>query len=196
LKRRAPATARNVRPIGDVLARVLPAAGLVLEIASGTGEHAVAWAGRFTALEWQPSDPDPDALASVAAWREEAGLSNLRAPVRLDASAACWPVERADAVVAVNMVHISPWNATLGLLAGAGRILPLGAPLVLYGPYVKAGVPLAPSNAAFNRSLRERDPAWGLRSVEEVAAAADVFSLDEVVSMPANNLTLLFRRLA
>jgi len=196
VKRHAPAAARNVEAIGDVLGRVLPVAGLVLEVASGSGEHAVAWARRFPALAWQPSDPDPDALASIAAWAGEAGLPNLRPPVRLDAAAAHWPVERAGAVVAVNMVHISPWAAALGLLAGAARILPPGAPLVLYGPYKQAGVSLAPSNAAFDQSLRERDPAWGLRTVDDVATAARGFDLTEVIPMPANNLTLLFRRLA
>lgn len=196
MRRHAPAAARNVGPIGDVLARVLPASGLVLEVASGSGEHAVAWAARFLALTWQPSDPDPEALASIAAWGAEAGLPNLLPPVRLDAAAPDWPVSQADALVAVNMVHISPWDATLGLMAGAARILPLSAPLILYGPYRQAGVPLAPSNAAFDRSLRDRDPTWGLRSVEEVAAAARAFDLAEVVPMPANNLTLLFRRRA
>lgn len=194
MKRHAPAAARNVGPIGDVLARVLPAAGLILEVASGTGEHAVAWARRLPALAWQPSDPDPDALASIAAWGDEAGLPNLLAPLRLDAAAANWPVLRADAVVAVNMVHISPWAATAGLLAGAARLLAAGAPLVLYGPYRQAGVPLAPGNAAFDAGLRARDPAWGLRAVDDLAAAASGFALSDVVPMPADNLSLVFRR--
>lgn len=193
MKRRAPAAERNREPIAAVLREVLPARGTVLEVASGTGEHAVFLAGLFPALRWQPSDPDPDALDSIRAWREEAGLANLLEPVRLDASAADWPVDSADAILCVNMVHISPWSATLGLLAGARRLLPPGAPLILYGPYRRAGVPTAPSNEAFDASLKARDPQWGLRELEAVEAAADGFRLERVVEMPANNVTAVFR---
>lgn len=195
MKRHAPAAARNAAPIGDVLARVLPPNGLVLEIASGTGEHAVHLARRFPHQDWQPTDPDGEARASIAAWRDEAALPNLRAPLRLDAAGADWPVNRADAIVCVNMVHISPWAATLGLLAGAATCLAAGAPLVFYGPYRQAGVATAPSNEAFDVSLKARNPAWGLRTVGEMSAAAEPwFALDETASMPANNLMLLFRR--
>ncbi|MDQ3078289.1 MAG: class I SAM-dependent methyltransferase [Pseudomonadota bacterium] len=197
-QRTAPAVARNREPIANVLADWLPASGLLLEIASGTGEHAIHFAGRFPGLDWQPSDPDANALASIAAWREEAGLANLRTPLRIDAAAAAadWPVERADAILSINMVHISPWAAALGLLDGAARLLAPGAPLILYGPWIEKGVETAPSNVAFDQSLRERDPEWGLRHVETFAAeaAARGLALLERRKMPANNLLLLLRR--
>jgi hypothetical protein len=184
---------RNVGPIGDVLAEWLPKSGLVLEIASGTGEHALAFARRFPVLDWQPSDPDPQALASIAAWAEE-GPANLRPPVRLDVCAGDWPVERADAMLCINMVHIAPWLAALGLLDGAERLLAPGAPLIMYGPWIQADVPTAPSNQAFDISLRDRDPRWGLRLVEDFAAeaAARGLRLAERRPMPSNNLMLRF----
>ncbi len=195
MRRHAPATERNREPIAAVLREVLPASGTLLEVASGTGEHAAFFAARFPDLLWQPSDPDPEALASIRAWRDEAGLANLAEPVRLDAAAEDWPVARADAILCVNMVHISPWAATVGLMRGAGRRLAAGAPLILYGPYRRAGVPTAPSNEAFDRSLKSRDPQWGLRELEVVAAEAALsgLRLDRVVEMPANNLTVVFR---
>lgn len=194
--RHAPATARNRAPIAEVLRTTLPPSGLVLEIASGSGEHAVHFARAFPGLRWQPSDPDPAALASIAAWRAEAGLANLAAPLLLDAAAALWPVERADAIVCINMAHISPWAATQGLMAGAGRLLDAGAPLYLYGPWLRAGAPTAPSNEAFDASLRARDPAWGLRDVDAATAEAERHGLvlDQVIEMPANNLSLIYRR--
>lgn len=197
MKRHAPATARNSEPIAQVLAQELPDRGLVLEIASGTGEHAVFFAGRFPALDWQPSDPDPAALASVAAWREEAAIANLRPPIQIDASAGSWPVEQADAMLCVNMIHISPWAATEGLFAGAARLLAPGAPLITYGPYLEAGVATAPSNMAFDDSLKARDPQWGLRDVAKVDALAESkgFARTARYIMPANNLTLVYRRL-
>lgn len=194
MKRHAPATVRNREPLAAVLREILPASGTVLEVASGTGEHAAFFAGLFPALRWQPSDPDPEALASIRAWREETGSANLLEPVRLDAAAEDWPVAAADAILCVNMVHISPWAATLGLLRGARRLLAPGAPLILYGPYRRAGVPTAPSNEAFDASLRARDPEWGLRALEAVAAAADGLRLERVFEMPANNATVVFRR--
>lgn len=195
-RRSSPSAARNRDPILAVLRRVLPAEGLVLEIAGGTGEHAVHFAGALLGLEWQPTDPDEESRRSIAAWRAEAGLPNLRAPLALDVTQVDWPVERADAIVCINMVHISPWAATVGLLAGAARRLPTGAPLVIYGPFRQAGVPTAPSNEAFDQSLRARNPAWGLREVEAVAAEAarQGLTLEEIVPMPANNLALVFRR--
>ncbi|HEX8238466.1 MAG TPA: DUF938 domain-containing protein [Allosphingosinicella sp.] len=196
MKREAPAAARNREPIAAVLRQVLPASGTVLEVASGTGEHAVYFAGLFPNLLWQPSDPDPKALASIDAWRAEADLPNLLEPVRLDASAEAWPVAVAEAMLCINMVHISPWSATLGLLRGAGRLLAAGAPLVLYGPYRRDRMPTAPSNEAFDESLRARNPEWGLRRLEGVEAEArgHGLRLERVVEMPANNLTLVFRR--
>lgn len=196
-RRHAPATARNRDPILEVLRGVLPDRGLVLEIASGSGEHAVHFARALPGLAFQPSDPDPDALASIAAWGAESGLPNLRPPLLLDAAATAWPAEAADAILCINMIHISPWRATEGLMAGAARLLAPGAPLILYGPYRRDGVPTAPSNEAFDASLRERDPAWGLRQLEDVAVLAESagFGPPGVVEMPANNLSVVFRRL-
>lgn len=195
-KRHAPATLRNRDAIAARLADWLPAAGTVLEIASGSGEHIVHFAAIFPNLDWQPSDPDPAGLSSIAAYRAEAGLANVAQPLALDAASAVWPVDHAAAIVCINMVHISPWDATLGLFAGAARLLAPGAPLILYGPYIEPGVPTAPSNLDFDANLRARDPAWGLRDTAAMkAAAADaglVFA--ERRMMPANNLMLLFRR--
>ena len=195
VKRRAPAAARNVEPIGDVLADWLPKAGLILEIASGTGEHALAFARRFPGLQWQPSDPDPEALASIAAWGYE-GPENLLPPILLDTRAAEWPVASADAVLCINMVHISPWESALGLLDGARRLLGPGAPLILYGPWIEDGVDPAPSNLTFDQSLRVRDPRWGLRKVGDFAAEAALrgLVLADRRAMPSNNLMLRFVR--
>ncbi len=195
VRRSAPAALRNRAPIADVLAEWLPNQGLVLEIASGTGEHAACFAARFPALQWQPSDVHPDALASIDAWRAAAALPNLRPPLVIDAGARDWPLEAADAVLSINMVHISPWESALGLIAEAARLLPPGGPLILYGPWLGDDFPAAPSNLAFDADLRRRDPAWGLRRVEEFAAAAarQGFELRETRAMPANNLMLRFQ---
>ena len=196
MKRHAPATARNSQPLAEVLARELPASGTVLEIASGSGEHAVFMARRFPALDWQPSDRDAEALASVDAWAAEARLANLRPAIALDAARAEWPIAAADAVLCVNMVHISPWDAVVGLFAGAGRVLGSGAPLVLYGPFVEPDVETAASNHAFDQSLRQRDPAWGLRSTADLdrLAAGHGMTRTARCAMPANNLVLVYRR--
>jgi len=194
--RSSPASARNREPILEVLRRWLPAEGLVLEVASGAGEHAMWFAQALPGVRWQPTDRDPDALASIAAWRAEAGLHNLLAPLELDASAEAWPVEDADAVVAINMVHISPWEATEGLVHGAARVLRPGGVLFLYGPYREEGVPTAPSNEAFDADLKRRDPAWGLRLAEDLIALAASRGLEKVerAALPANNIALVFRR--
>lgn len=196
MKRHAPAAARNSGPIADVLAHELPESGTVLEIASGSGEHALFFAERFPGLAWQPSDPDPDALASIAAWRDEQGLANLRPPLQLDARAPDWPVKRADALVCINMIHISEWEATVGLFSGGSRVLAQGAPLILYGPYLEDDIETAPSNLAFDRSLKERNPAWGLRNVSQIdgVAADSGFERTGRHEMPANNLILIHRR--
>ncbi len=195
-RRHAPATLRNRDAIAAVLADWLPPAGTVLEVASGSGEHVVHFAAAFPRLDWQPSDPDADALSSIAAWSADERVPNLAPPLMLDAAAADWPLASADAVLCINMVHISPWAATLGLLAGAARILPRAAPLILYGPYREAEVETAESNRAFDAGLRARNPEWGLRDRHQVAAAAADAGLAfaERRAMPANNLMLLFRR--
>lgn len=195
-RRSAPHVVRNAGPIVDVLRDSLPARGLALEIASGTGEHALHFARAFPKLLWQPSDPDPAALRSIEAWRTEEGLFNLLPAISLDTRAAEWPVETADAILAINMIHISPWSAAQGLMRGAARLLMVGALLYLYGPYRQAGVETAPSNEAFDGSLKARDPEWGLRDLEDVVAEAERhgFALDRVVPMPANNLSVLLRK--
>ena len=196
MKRHAPATARNSGPLSDVLAKELPATGLVLEVASGSGEHAVFMAQRFSALQWQPSDVDTEALRSVDAWAADARLDNLRPAVALDAAQGEWPIAHADAVLCVNMVHISPWSATEGLFAGAASILARGSPLVLYGPYLETDIDTAPSNLAFDESLRSRDPAWGLRPVPQLdrLARETGFARSARHGMPANNIVLVYRR--
>ncbi|MFW6051324.1 MAG: DUF938 domain-containing protein [Myxococcota bacterium] len=198
VRRHAPATARNREPILGVLRRVLPDGGTVLEVASGTGEHACFFAAALPELEWQPSDPDPAARASIAAWAADAGLANLRHPLALDAATHPWPVGRADAVVCINMIHIAPWSACEGLMRGATRVLPDGGVLVTYGPYRIDGVHTAPSNEAFDASLRSRDPTWGVRDVADVARIADEagLRLEERIPMPANNFSLVFRKRA
>lgn len=192
----APAVARNRDAILAVLRRVLPGTGTVLEVASGSGEHAVHFARDLPHLNWQPSDPEPAALRSIAAHARAAGLPNLRDSLHLDAAAPDWPVSRADALVCINMIHIAPWSAAEGLIANAGRLLPEGAPLVLYGPFREEGRPTAPSNEAFDADLRARDPRWGLRQVEAVGrlARTNGLALEERIEMPANNLTFVFRR--
>ena len=195
-RRSAPAAARNAEPIADVLRAVLPPRGLVLEIASGSGEHALHFARAFPGLLFQPSDPEPAALRSIHAWRAEAGLFNLLPALALDVRAAEWPIAAADAILCINMIHISPWAATAGLMRGAARLLAPGAPLYLYGPYRQAGVGTSPSNEAFDESLRSRNSEWGLRNLEDVIAEAQAkgFGLDSIVPMPANNLSVILRK--
>ena len=185
---------RNREAIASELASLLPDTGTVLEIASGSGEHCAFFASRYAQLRWQPSDPDSSALRSIDAWC--AGLSNVGAAMAIDAAETAWNVDRADAVLCINMTHISPWGATLGLLAGAARLLPVGGPLILYGPYRRADVPTAPSNEAFDASLKARDARWGLRQMEDVseAAAARGLKFEQLIEMPANNIMLVYRR--
>lgn len=197
MKRHAPATLRNREPIADVLARELPTTGTVLEIAAGTGEHAVFFAGRFPALEWQPTDPSTEALASIAAYRVEYQGANLAAPQLLDAAAPeGWPARQAAAVLCINMVHISPWAATEGLFRGAARLLgSTGGPLIIYGPFIEQGVETAASNLDFDASLRARDPAWGLREAEALDALAARHGMARSArhALPANNIVLVYR---
>jgi SAM-dependent methyltransferase len=192
-----PHVARNRGPIVEVLRRVLPPRGLVLEIAAGSGEHAVSFANALPpSLMWQPTDPDARALASIAAHRAAADAANLLAPVLLDVTTARWPVERADAIVCCNMIHIAPWRVSEGLLAGAQRTLPTGGVLYLYGPYKIGGRHTAPSNEAFDADLRGRNPEWGIRDLADVTELAEHhdFALVETIQMPANNLSVIFRR--
>lgn len=192
----APATARNREPILQVLREVLPPTGTVLEIASGTGEHAVHFAQNLPGIVWQPSDPDAAARGSIAAWAAQAKPGNLRAPLALDAASAGWPGGLVDAVVCINMIHISPWAATQGLMRGAAGVLPAGGVLYLYGPFIRPGHALEPGNAAFDADLRLRNAAWGLRNLADVEACAaqNGLTLEKVVEMPANNLSVIFRR--
>ena len=194
----APATLRNRDFILDVLREVLPGRGAILEIASGSGEHVVHFAKSLPILDFQLSDPDPDALQSVAAWVKATRVTNVRAPIALDAAQSPWPMASADGIICINMVHISPWDVTLGLIKGAAAILPPGAPFYLYGPYKREGLETAPSNQAFDRSLRNRNPAWGLRDLEVVATMAQSvgFSIPIITEMPANNLSVVFRRMS
>ena len=193
VRRQAPAAARNVGPIGDVLADWLPSEGLILEIAAGTGEHALAFATRFPHFDWIPSDPDPQALASIDAWRAE-GPPNLGQAVQIDTRDDNWPVDAADAILCINMVHISPWESAIGLLNGAQRLLGKGGPLILYGPWIEDGVNTAPSNIAFDESLRARDGRWGLRRVEDFAREGEARGLifADRREMPSNNIMLRF----
>ena len=195
-RRHAPATLRNRDPILAILREVLPAFGLVLEIAAGSGEHAVHFAQALPNLQWQPTDPDADAVASIDAWRAAEGPENLLAALRLDATARAWPVNRADAIVCINMIHIAPWEATAGLMRACAELLPQGGPLFLYGPYIRPDQPLEPSNAVFDESLKSRDPRWGLRRLDEVERCAQEHGLllESVIEMPANNLAVIFRR--
>jgi hypothetical protein len=190
------AAARNRALILDVLRKVLPERGLVLEVASGSGEHVVHFATELTGLTFVPSDPSPKARDSIAAWIAASGIENVQLPLALDAAGSPWPIERADAVLCINMIHISPWAAAVGLFNNAGAILPDGAPLFLYGPYKRGGVHTAPSNADFDASLRAQDPSWGVRDLEALTGLGREagFEGPEIVEMPANNLSLIFRR--
>lgn len=196
MKRMAPAAARNREPILEVLRRVLPDIGVVLEVASGSGEHVVHFADALQSLTWQPSDPDAGARASITDWTQETGLANVLAPLELDAASSTWPIARADAVVCINMIHIAPFSACIGLMRGAGALLARGAPLVTYGPYTVDGQHISPSNQEFDESLRIRNPDWGVRDIAEVASAAAEHGIDlvERVAMPANNFTLVWRK--
>jgi len=194
VRKHAPATLRNRAAIAAELAALLPEHGTVLEVASGSGEHAAFFAERFTGLTFVPSDPDAAARESIAAWC--AGLANVAPPLAIDAAAGEWPIAAADAVLCINMVHISPWEATVGLFRACAALLPPGGPLILYGPYRRVGVETAASNEAFDESLKARDPRWGLRDVADVTAVAEArgFSFDRLVEMPANNILLVYRR--
>jgi len=194
----SPAAERNKGPIAEVLGRVLPATGLVLEIAGGSGQHVVHFARALPQLQWQPSEADPALLEAMTARVQRAALANLRAPLALDVCARPWPVREAEAIVCLNLLHIAPWPVTEALLDGAAAVLGAGALLYVYGPFRRAGRHTAPSNAAFDADLRARDPRWGVRDLEAVEAAARGAGLDlaQILAMPANNLSLVFTRAA
>lgn len=195
-RRHSPAVARNKDVIADTLAGELPSTGLVLEIAAGSGEHALHFAQRFRDLQWLPTDPSPESIASILAWKSDYSGSNLLAPLQLDAASTNWPVSEADAIVCINMVHIAPFEATAGLFAGATRLLGSAAPLILYGPYFEPDVEPAASNLAFHESLQSRDPRWGIRNIEAIdeIAHGSGFRRSARYAMPANNLTLVYRK--
>jgi cyclopropane fatty-acyl-phospholipid synthase-like methyltransferase len=195
-KRVAPAADRNKEAILEILREVLPARGVVLEVASGSGQHAVFFARALEHLTWQPSDADEQALDSIRAYANEANLENLRPPILLDARAAVWPLEHADAVVSINMIHIAPWEACLGLFARSAEIVGRGAPLVLYGPFAIDGDYMAPSNVEFDQRLRGENASWGVRELRDVERAAleRGFRLERVAPRPANNQVVIFRR--
>lgn len=195
----SPSAARNTAPILAVLRRILPAHGVTLEIGCGTGEHAVCFAEAMPDLTWQPSDPDPGSRASTTSWIRFKSLDNVLTPLDIDVCTSPWGIEQSaafDAVVSINMVHIAPWAATLGLFAGAGRLLRAGGVLFLYGPFTHNGVHNAASNAAFDESLKARNPSWGLRDIADLERVAEAYGLGlgEIVEMPANNMSLVFQR--
>jgi hypothetical protein len=192
----APAAERNAAPILEVLRGALPASGTVLEIASGTGQHAVHFAAALPGITWQPSDADPRARASISAWRAHTGLANLREPLDLDVRREPWPIDEVNAIVCINMIHIAPWEAAQALMKGAGARVAAGGALVLYGPYRRGGAHTAPSNEAFDADLRARDPSWGVRNMEDVEALAQTqgFICEARVAMPANNFSVVFRK--
>jgi len=192
----APAAERNRQPILEVLRRVLPPAGLVVEIASGTGQHSTFFSQHLPSLRWQPTDVSAEALQSIDAWVSEAARDNLLPPLELDVRWARWPVAEAEALVCINMIHISPWETTEALFRGAGGLLAPGSPLITYGPYRLYGEHTAQSNAAFDENLRSRNPQWGVRDLDELCplAGSTGFTLEEQIAMPANNMTLVWRR--
>ena len=200
LRRYAPATDRNRQPILDILRQVLPTTGTVLEISSGTGEHATFFAPKLASLFWLPSDPNPDARASITAWQQYKPCDRIHPPIDLDASSPQWSIAAEylpiTAIVNINMIHIAPRSAYLGLIAGASRLLSSGGIFYLYGPFKRVGVHTAPSNAAFDESLRSQNPDWGIRDLEETIGLAEGanLALEKIYPMPANNLSVVFRR--
>lgn len=194
--RHFPATTRNRVAIADVLTRILPTSGTVLEIGSGSGEHALYFSGRFPDLIWQPSDPDPLNIQSIQAWAKSAQRPNLRAPLSINASDVLMPIKAVSAVICINVIHISPWDATEGLMRNAANILPPGGPLYLYGPYRINGSHTAESNATFDQSLRQQNCKWGVRDLEAVVSEAETneMAFVERVVMPANNQSVIFKR--
>ncbi len=200
LKQYAPATQRNREPILEVLLRVLPPSGNILEIASGTGEHSIFFAPAFSNRQWIPSDTNAISRDSIEAWRKESLIENIHPPLNINAQDSIWEIEKQfldiTTIININMIHISPWSACLGLMKGAKRLLPSGGILYLYGPYKQEGKHTAPSNEAFDKSLRAQNPEWGVRNLEDVIKVAEDNGLvfKEKVAMPANNLSVIFEK--
>ncbi|WP_240766334.1 DUF938 domain-containing protein [Paraburkholderia flava] len=196
LRQYSPSAQRNGEPILAVLRDALPPAARVLEIASGSGEHAMRFAAALPQVDWQPSDADPRARESITAWIAHTGITNVRPPLDLDVERLPWGIERADAIVCINMLHISPWSAAQALFDGAARVLGERGVLFLYGPYKRHGAHTSPGNEAFDLQLRDRNPLWGVRDMEAVVALGDAvgFACGEPVAMPANNFSLVLRR--
>ncbi len=196
-QKHAPATMRNRDAIVDVLRRILPDRGTVLEIASGTGEHAVFFGQKFPDISFQPSDPDPECCRSIAAWTKRAEARNVLSPMQLDALATDWDIEHPDALICINMIHISPWEASIGLFEKAAKLLAPGAPLFLYGPYFQEGIEPAQGNLDFERSLKSRNLQWGIRDVADIDTLADEtgFARESLIEMPANNISLVYRKI-
>lgn len=198
MKQEAPAAERNRGPIWSALESRLPERGLLLEIASGSGRHAAHFAEARPTLVIQPSEPTPRGRASIEAWRDDLDAPNLRAPLDLDVRRWPWPLENADAIFCCNMIHVAPWVAAEDLFRGAEAVLPTGGLLATYGPYLVGGQPTTESNAAFDASLRQRNPAWGLRDVQDLKQLGERYRLElkEQLDMPASNFMLVFERLA
>jgi hypothetical protein len=196
VKRFAPAADRNKGPILEVLREVLPPDGMVLEIASGSGQHAAFLASALPQYEWQPTEADSQTFESIIEYVRDADLSNLRPPLLLDTRSEVWPIEHASAVLCINMIHIAPWSACVGLLRGSAHILPSGGPLILYGPFCIHGDYTAPSNVEFDRALHAQNDEWGVRELDDVAGAAREFGLklDRIVPRPANNHVIVLRK--
>ncbi len=199
-KQYAPATQRNREPILEVLLRVLPPSGNILEVASGTGEHSIFFAPAFSSRQWIPSDPNAISRDSIEAWRKESLIDNIHSPLNINAQDSIWEIEKEfldiTTIININMIHISPWSACLGLMEGAKRLLPSGGILYLYGPYKQEGKHTALSNEAFDESLRDQNPEWGVRNLEDVIKVAEDNGLvfKEKVAMPANNLSVIFEK--
>ena len=192
----SPSAQRNRKPITQVLCEILPQVGVVLEISSGTGQHVVHFARSMPGITWQPSERDAGCLQSISAWLASEGLANVRAPLHLDVDDAVWPVSSADAIVCINMIHIAPWRATRALMRGAGVTLRAGGLLYLYGPYRRQGRHTSASNLAFDAQLRATNALWGVRNLEDVTGEANAAGFEAVrtIEMPANNLSVVFRK--
>ncbi|GAB5487972.1 MAG: DUF938 domain-containing protein [Parasphingorhabdus sp.] len=195
-QKHAPATMRNRDAIVSVLSQILPETGTILEIASGTGEHAVYFGQKFPDLTFQPSDPDPECCRSIAAWTAREQVENILPPIQLDALENTWDIKAPVTILCINMIHIAPWEAAIGLFNHAAKMLSVGAALYLYGPYFRDGVEPAEGNLSFERSLKSRNLQWGIRDVADMDTLAEKtgFKREQLIEMPANNISLIYRK--